>query len=64
MHGVSGPLQDVELGPEYPQPYAQFVNAILTGEPVRTSFYDGMKAAEIVDAAFLSSREDRWVAPG
>ena len=64
VHGVSGPLQDVELGPEYPQPYAQFVNAILTGEPVRTSFYDGMKAAEIVDAAFLSSREDRWVAPG
>ena len=39
----------------------EFVDAILHGTPVRTSFYDGMKAAEIVDAAFLSSREDRWV---
>lgn len=61
IHGISGPLQEVEMGPEYPQPYWQFVNAILTGTPVRTSFYDGMKAAEIVDAAFLSSSEDRWV---
>jgi len=61
VHGVSGPLQYVEPGPEYPQPYRQFVDAILNGTPVRTSFYDGMKAAEIVDAAFLSSREDRWV---
>jgi len=61
VHGVSGVLQDVEMGPEYPQPYRQFVDAILGGAPVRTSFYDGMKAAEIVDAAFLSSKEDRWV---
>lgn len=61
VHGVSGELQDVELGPEYPQPYQQFVEAILGGPPVRTSFYDGMKAAEIVDAAFVSSSEDRWV---
>ena len=61
VHGISGVLQNVESGPEYPQPYRQFVDAILTGTPVRTSFYDGMKAAEIVDAAFLSSKEDRWV---
>jgi predicted dehydrogenase len=61
ISGVSGPIQNVELGPEYPQPYRQFVDAILNGTPVRTSFYDGMKAAEIVDAAFLSSKEDRWV---
>ncbi len=61
VSGVSGPLQDVDPGPEYPQPYRQFVDAILNGTPVRTSFYDGMKAAEIVDAAFLSSKEDRWV---
>jgi len=61
VSGVSGPLQEVEMGPEYPQPYRQFVDAILNGTPVRTSFYDGMKAAEIVDAAFLSAKEDRWV---
>jgi len=61
VHGISGVLRDVEPGPEYPQPYRQFIDAILTGTPVRTSFYDGMKAAEIVDAVFLSSKEDRWV---
>ncbi len=61
VHGVSGVLQEVEMGPEYPQPYRQFIDAILDGTPVRTSFYDGMKAAEIVDAAFLSSKENRWV---
>ena len=61
VHGISGVLRDVEPGPEYPQPYRQFIDAILTGTPVRTSFYDGMKAAEIVDAVFLSSKEARWV---
>ena len=29
--------------------------------PVESSFLDGVKAAEIADAAFLSAREDRWV---
>jgi predicted dehydrogenase len=28
---------------------------------VETSFHDGMKAAEIVDAAYLSAAESRWV---
>jgi predicted dehydrogenase len=28
---------------------------------VETSFYDGMKAAEIVDAAYRSVEESRWI---
>ncbi len=61
VSGVTGPLSDLDLGEPRPQPYRQFVNAILTGEPVETSFYDGFKAAELVDAVLLSGREDRWV---
>ncbi len=56
-----GPLRELDPGDPYPQPYEQFVRAILTGEPVKTSFYDGLKAAELVDAAYVSARENRWV---
>ncbi len=62
--GPNGPVAQLEPGDPYPQPYERFVKAILTGEPVETSFYDGMKAAELVDAAFLSAKENRWVEMG
>jgi predicted dehydrogenase len=73
-HGISGysstlgapqaPLRELDPGAPYPQPYEQFVKAVLTGEPVKTSFYDGMKAAELVDASYVSAREQRWVEVG
>ncbi len=56
-----GQFSELDPGDPYPQPYELFINAIQTGEPVETSFVDGVKAAEIADAAFLSAREDRWV---
>ena len=56
-----GQFSELDPGDPYPQPYELFINAIRTGGPVETSFLDGVKAAEIADAAFLSAREDRWV---
>ena len=56
-----GQFSELDPGDPYPQPYELFINAIRTGEPVETSFLDGVKAAEVADAAFLSAREDRWV---
>src|SRR6185437_4829737 len=37
------------------------IDAILKDRPVAPSFYDGMKAQEVVDAAIKSDREGRWV---
>lgn len=61
--GPNGPVGQLDPGIEYPQPYERFANAVLAGDQslVETSFYDGMKAAEIVDAAYLSVAESRWV---
>ena len=56
-----GQFSELDPGDPYPQPYELFINAIRTGEPVETSFLDGVKAAEVADAAFLSAREGRWV---
>ncbi len=56
-----GPPRELDPGEPYPQPYEQFVRAILTGEPVKTSFYDGYKAVQLVEAAYESAREGRWV---
>ncbi len=56
-----GQLSELDPGNPYPQPYELFINSIRTGEPVETSFKDGVKAALIADAAFLSAREDRWI---
>ncbi len=57
----NGPVRELDPGAPYPQPYEQFVSAILTGEPVKTSFYDGLKAAELVDAAYESASKSKWV---
>lgn len=61
--GPNGPVGQLDPGPEYPQPYQRFADAVLAGDQslIETSFYDGMKAAEIVDAAYLSVAESRWV---
>jgi len=66
MLGVTGPndpVAQLDPGPEYPQPYKLFADAIIAGDQsiVETSFYDGLKAAEIVDAAYKSVEESRWV---
>ena len=66
MQGVTGPNNPVgqlDPGPEYPQPYQRFADAIIAGDQslIETSFYDGMKAAEIVDAVYQSVEESRWI---
>ena len=38
-----------------------FLTAIETGEPVWPTFRDGLDVAEVVEAAWLSHRENRWV---
>ncbi len=61
-----GQLAELEPGPAYPQPYERFVNACLAGDQslVETSFYDGLKAAEIVDAAYRAWESKSWVSVG
>ena len=62
VSGPQGPLRELDALPSYPQPYEEFVHAILSAEPVRTaSFFDGWKAAELADAAHASIAEQRWV---
>jgi predicted dehydrogenase len=39
----------------------EFVDAILNQRPCRPSFYDGMLAQAVMDAALLSDREGRWI---
>ena len=56
-----GPLDDLLQTDPYPEPYLQFVRAIAEKEKADSDFYEGFKAAEIVDAAHLSIAEDRWV---
>jgi predicted dehydrogenase len=42
----------------------QFIDAILEDTPIETSFYEGWKAQEVIDAALESHRSGRWVALG
>ena len=68
ISGGQGPLEELDVrsaGSDYPQPYEDFVEAIVTGRPLRSSsFHDGWKAAELVDAAYLSIAREGWVRPG
>jgi predicted dehydrogenase len=61
--GPNGPVGQLDPGEQYPQPYQLFADAIIAGDQsiIETSFYDGMKAAEIVDAAYQSVEESRWI---
>lgn len=63
IRDAQGPLADLPVT-HGPLPYEEMVNAIRGGPPVRTSFREGWKAAEIADAAFLSLAERRWVEVG
>ncbi len=60
---IRGTLGELEPGPAYPQPYERFVNACLAGDQslVETSFFDGMKAAELVDAAYRAWETKSWI---
>lgn len=60
--GPNGPLVQLEPGAPYPQPYERFVNAVAAGDKslIETSFYDGYKAAQIVDAAYKSWETKGW----
>jgi len=39
----------------------RFIDVIVNDEPPSPSFYDGMKAQEVMEAVVLSHRERRWV---
>lgn len=39
----------------------QFINAILGKAPVETTFFDGWKAQQVIDAALESHRAGMWV---
>jgi predicted dehydrogenase len=41
-----------------------FVDAIAEDRPVAPTFWDGLKAQEVVDAAFQSDAEGRWISLG
>ncbi len=61
--GPNGPLALLEPGHPYPQPYSRFVEAVITQDQskIETSFYDGMKALEILEAAYKSWESKSWV---
>lgn len=61
-----GPLAGLEPGPAYPQPYERFVNACLARDQslIETSFEDGVKVAEIVDAAYRAWETRSWAKVG
>ena len=69
LYGIIGssgenlPLNDIDPGPPYPQPYEQFVAGALSGDQslIDTGFEAGLEAARIVDAIHKSWDERRWV---
>ncbi len=38
-----------------------FIDSILEDRPIQPSFYDGLKAQEVIDAALLSHETGRWI---
>ena len=61
--GGNGSLEQLDLGPRHPQPYEQFVAACLNNDQslVDTGFEAGLEAAKLVDAAYQSYSERRWI---
>jgi predicted dehydrogenase len=57
-----GTMAQLDPGPAYPQPYERFVDACLAQDQslVETSFADGIRAAEILDAAYRSWDTRSW----
>ena len=56
MTGMLAPFHDQPIGPRL------FVDAIVENRAVSPSFYEGLKAQEVIDAAFESNRRGCWVA--
>jgi predicted dehydrogenase len=46
---------------DYPSMARRFIDVIVNDELPLPSFYDGMKAQEVMEAVTISSRERRWV---
>jgi predicted dehydrogenase len=38
-----------------------FIDAILQGQPMTPSLYDGFKVQQVIDAAIASHQSGRWV---
>ena len=55
MTGMLAPFHDQSIGPRL------FIDAIVEHRAVSPSFYDGLKAQEVIDAAFESDRRGCWV---
>ena len=66
MTGLNTVMQDLDPGAPYPQPYQRFTEAVASNNQtkVETSFYDGFKAAELVDAIYKSAYSGHWVEVG
>ena len=56
-------MNDIDPGPPCPMPYEQFVAGALAGDQtmIDTGFDVGLETARIVDAAYRSWDEKRWV---
>jgi predicted dehydrogenase len=39
-----------------------FINAILEDRPLDSTFYDGWKVQQVIDAAIASHEQGRWIA--
>jgi predicted dehydrogenase len=55
MTGMLAPFHDQPIGPRL------FVDAIVEDRAVSPSFYEGLKAQEVIDAAFEAYRRGCWV---
>ena len=53
--------QLVEVFTRHPVGDRLFIDAILEDRPVTPSFYDGLRAQEVIDAAIASHESGRWV---
>jgi predicted dehydrogenase len=55
MTAMLAPFHDQSIGPRL------FIDAIVENRAVSPSFYEGLKAQEVIDAAFESHRRGGWV---
>jgi hypothetical protein len=55
MTAMLAPFHNQSIGPRL------FIDAIVEKRAVSPSFYEGLKAQEVIDAAFESHRRGCWV---
>lgn len=60
LWGEVDPARPLDVFTRHPAGARAFIDAILTGQPATPSFYDGLKAQEVVEAALMSDREGRF----